>query len=258
MFPDLRIRTAVETMIGAIDAPPVPWANIRHRISQPQTVKRPAPPYARFAIAASLVLVAMSFAFPSASQALIQSIEERYRAALHAMGGYAPPPVPTSFASTLTPTVTTLADARSRVPFTIVEPAGLPSDVVSQKIAVAPTGVYSEKTHTWGAGPPMVTFTYHRAHGHWFALVATSFDAAYVPSQYLFEAQDEMAHGRPVIVRRENFAWRNGNQLMSIAVSNGISASEIDAIRLAMSGTPLVLQKKSTRGSGGFVRLIKP
>jgi hypothetical protein len=37
-------------------------------------------------------------------------------------------------------------------------------------------------------------------------------------------------------VRHENFAWRNGDQVMGAAAGEGLSATEIRAIRTAMQG----------------------
>jgi hypothetical protein len=36
-----------------------------------------------------------------------------------------------------------------------------------------------------------------------------------------------------------NFAWRNGNQEMSIVQDANIGATEVEAIRVAMHGIPL-------------------
>lgn len=260
MLPDTRIKANVEAIVRSVEAPSVPWPDIQRRIQQPQANERRAPIYARFAMAAAVVVIAIFLASPSRSLALIQNIEARYRAALQALGGYAPPPAPASFVSSLSPEGATLTTAQSRVSFTIVSPAGLPKGIISKKIETTPKGIYSRETRSWRVGSQIVTFAYRRAGGRVFVLIADRFDPRTgLPAKYLFEARNPAPDGRPVIVRRENFAWRNGSQIMSVAEGDGISASEIRAIRVAMHGTALSLPESRDRKFGGsFIRLPAP
>ncbi|MDQ6932922.1 MAG: hypothetical protein M3160_07075, partial [Candidatus Eremiobacteraeota bacterium] len=129
------MSAALETMILGIDVPPVAVREIQRRISQPEPTLH-QPHQARVALAAAAIIAIIVIAFPSNSLGLVQSIEASYRAALQAMGGIAPPPAPKSLA--LSSQNATLATAQSRVPFTIVPPAGLPNDIVSAKIQTAP------------------------------------------------------------------------------------------------------------------------
>lgn len=59
------------------------------------------------------------------------------------------------------------------------------------------------------------------------------------PSKYMFEDMDRKAHGREVILRRDRFTWRNGDQVMTAIADEGIDATEIVAIRSAMRGTEI-------------------
>lgn len=240
MFTDARVRAALDTMVHNIDAPAVPLLEIRRKVLRQQPVTRYTPRYRRLAIAVAAVIAVIFLAFPSNSMAIIQNIETRYRAALRALGGIAPPPVPESLRLGLASQNGTLATAQSRVTFTIVPPAGLPHDVVSSKIQITPTGVYSKTTHSWHVGPREVTFIYRRADGGSFVVIAEPFDLqSGLPSKYMFEAKAPAPDGRPILVKHEHFAWRNGNQMMSATEGDGISAAEIEAIRVAMRGIAL-------------------
>jgi len=240
MFTDARISAALRNMIQGIDAPPVPLSEIQRKVAQLQPAPRYVPRYLRPAIAVTAVIAVVFVVFSSSSVAVIQTIEARYRAALQALGGIAPPPVPKSINSSLSSQRATLSTAQSRVRFTIIPPAGLPSDVVSSSIQTTPTAVYSKATHSWHVGPRAVNFSYRRAGGRWFALVAERFDPqSGFPPKYMFEPKPPAPDGHPVLTKYEHFAWRNGNQMMSATADEGISAPEIAAIRLAMSGIAL-------------------
>jgi hypothetical protein len=239
MYTDARISTALETMIRGIDAPPVPLSEILRKVRQPQPVPRYTSPYVRVALGAAAAIAVTVITLPSISPAFVQTIEERYRAALQALGGIAPPPAPKSFVAMLSSKDATLATAQSRVNFTIVPPAGLPKDIASAKIWTTPTGVYSQANRSWRVGSPAVTFFYQRANGS-FSLLADRFDPrAGMPGKYMFEARDPGSDGRPVLIKHERFAWRNGDQIMTAIENEDVSASEIDAIRVAMHGVAL-------------------
>ncbi|MEO6835635.1 MAG: hypothetical protein ABI231_06990, partial [Candidatus Tumulicola sp.] len=184
--------------------------------------------------------------------------EERYRTALQALGGIAAPAAPASLKSSLKSQTVTLATAQSRVRFTIVPPAGLPKDVVSEKIVTTPTGVFSKATHAWRVGSPALTFTYRRAGGNTFVLLADRYDPQDgLPPKYMFEALDPAPDGRPVLVKHEHFAWRNGSQVMSVNAGEGLSAAEIGSIRLAMHGVALLRRELHAPSSGTSGKLYR-
>jgi hypothetical protein len=245
MFTDARISAALESMVHGVDAPPMPLADIQRKIAQPQPAVRHASRYFRLAIATMGIIAVIFVALRSDSLSFIRDIEDRYRAALQAKGGFAPPPAPESLWRAVQKQAwslpdATLATAQSRVPFTIVPPAGLPRNVVSARIRTAPTGVYSTVSHSWQIGPSAVTFIYRLAGGRSFDLLADRFDPkSSPPGKYIFEAMDPTPDGRPVLLKHEVFYWRNGDQIMSAIEGVGISAREIEAIRVAMHGVAL-------------------
>jgi hypothetical protein len=262
MFSDARIRASLDTMVRGIEAPPVILHQIQRKILQQPAIPRYMPHYLRLAISAAVIIAMLVITLPSISPALVQTIEARYRAALQALGGIAPPPAPKSLFSTLSSQSrnATLASAQSRVRFAIVPPAGLPNDVVSVKIQTTPTGVYSKITHSWSVGPPSVSFSYHRADGRSFDLMAEQFNPRDgLQPKYMFEADGPASNGRPVLVKHEHFAWRNGNQVMMATQSDGISAREIEAIQEAMRGVALPRRELHAPDTGTTMKLyVKP
>lgn len=233
MFTDARIAAALDTMLAGIEVPPIPLAQIRQKTAQ----SRPTPDLtSRFYLpavagAAAALLV---FALPAVAPGFTQTVQAEIEAILH----WKPPsPAPKSVASAMRSQTGSLAAAQARVSFKIVPPRGLPKNVVAENIVTTPTGVYSKITHSWSVGSPAVTFVYGRADGRTFMLMAHRFDPREgSPSEYIFEDMDRMENGREVIVRRESFTWRNGDQSMSAVASEGITASEIAGIRNAMDG----------------------
>lgn len=260
MFTDARIGAALKRMVTAIDAPPVPLLEIQGKISQPQTVVRSVPRYLQLALATAAMIAIAVLAFPSNSLGVVQTIEARYRAVVQAMGGI-PPAVapPKSLLPALSPQNATPTTAQSRVSFKLVTPAGLPHDIVSAKIQTTPVAVYSKTAHAWGVGSKIVTYYYDRAGGRSFDLTAERYNPREPPARYMFEAKDPTADGRPVIIKHEKFAWRNGNQTMTVVEGEGITASEIEAIRVAMHGVALPTRELHTPTSGTrFIILRKP
>ncbi len=240
MLADDRIKSALSAMIDHIDPPAVPMRRIQNLIDKPSAGMHRFPANFRAGVAAAALIVAVAAAVPASSLGLVQSIEARYRAALQALGGSAPPPAPKSISSALTSTTKTLQSAQAQVPFTIVPPAGLPRDASAPAIRTAPTGIYVKAKSAWHVGSRDVTFSYHRSDGRRFMLLADRFDRSVgPPTRYMFEALDPGAQGRPVIVKHLHFAWRNGDQVMSATAGEGISASEIEHIRAAMHGIAL-------------------
>lgn len=258
MFTDARISAALESMVQGIDSPPVPLLEIQRRIGQQQPSPEHSSHYTRVVIAAVAAITLTVITLRSISPAFVQTIEARYRAALQAMGGVAPPPAPKSLLSALSPQSTSFATAQSRVPFKIVSPVGLPKDVMSAKISTTPTGVYSKRTHSWSVGQAEVTFTYQRTGGRWFTLMAERFDPqAELPTKFIFEAKPPTSVGQPVIVKHQHFLWRNGDQVMSAVEDDGLSVPEIEKIETTMHGVPLLLGGAHTPRSGSVLKLYR-
>lgn len=261
MSTDVRLKTAVETMMHAIEAPAVPLAAIRERMPQAPLHLEQARGNGRFAVAAALAAAAVLSVLPLVSPAVMQGLEARYRAALQALGGIAPPPAPKTLISRLKSETVTLAQAQSRVQFTIVPPTGLPQDVVSSKIIVTPTGSFNPRTHSWSVGPQEVTFWYRRANGTQFALVADRYDPhGERPGKYLFEQGGVARNGRPILIKHRQFAWRNGDQQMLATEGRALRAAEILAIESAMRGAPVpmrALHSPDTR-STRTLRVVRP
>jgi hypothetical protein len=250
MFAEARVTAAFETMIGAIEAPPVPTRDILRKMAQPQPVVRRVSSEFRFAIAAAAAIAIAFMMFPAGAVGLVQTIVvESYHAAYRVMG-WTPPPNPRkSLRSPAMSQNVTLQSARALVPFTIVPPAGLPNDVVSSRIAMVSVKVYSKTTHSWQIGSPSVSFAYRRAGGRSFSLLAGRFDPQTgPPPKYMFAAED-LPGGKVALHKLPHFARRNGDQIISVT-EDGISAGEIDAIRVAMRGTPVPGAEGSRLHSG--------
>jgi hypothetical protein len=243
MYTDSRISAAIEAMLDEITVPPVPLTEIQRKIAHSKPAKVRMSGYLRFAIASGIVACLLAILSSSGLiRAVALNVEDRYRAALEARGGFAPPAPPEALwqevlkQASSSPNVT-FAEAQSLVPFAITPPAGLPRDVVSARIRTTPTLVYSPVTHSWRVGSRIVWFIYRRSGGSTFQLVADQFDPNIAPpGKYIFEAKDPTPDGRPVIVRHLRLVWRNGDQVTSATADMGISAPEIEAIRSAMHG----------------------
>jgi len=246
MFTDLRIRTAATAMLDGVKVPTVPLAEIAQRIARPASVARP---WSRYRVAAAAAVVVLA-TIPAIAPALVQSLEAQYRAALQALGGVVPPPAPASFVAQLAPQLATLALAQARVNFTIVPPAGLPADAAPSSIHVGPIGVYTKETHVWRVAAAGVTFAYRRSDGRELVLIAKRYDPNDLLARYIFEAKGPAADGRPVLVKHERFAWRNGDQLMTAIADSDMSAAEIAAIQSAMHGTSVPRRNAQIPGGG--------
>jgi hypothetical protein len=237
MFTDARLRAAAVNMMRDIEAPPVPLSAILSKIVlPPHAVRRNSNAYAISAAAAIAVIAFLSLG--TVAPGFVQGAEARIAAILH---WAPPPPAPQGVWSAMRAQSGALAAAQARVPFTIVPPAGLPADVASEKIYTESPGTYSRATHAWSSGAMRVVFfDYHRPGGRSFELLARKYDPREAPpSKYTFEDMDYQRNGQEVILKREKFVWRNGDQIMSANAGDGITASEIKAIRAAMHGTPI-------------------
>lgn len=244
MFDDAAISQSMSAALRGIPVPPLPLNAILQKMhSQPAASAPQRAGYVRGAVAAAAILGILAGAYPAKSVAVIQSLEARYRAALQALGGTAPPPAPDALLNRLHSREVTLAQARDSVPFRLVAPAGLPDDVTTSRVELIGTGVYVRATRAWHKAGNAVTFTYTRSGGRSFNLLADKYDPRNgLPGKYMFEAKDPGPDGRPVIVRHQHFAWRDGDQIMTATAGAGISAREILAIERAMNGEPLPLR----------------
>jgi len=252
MFTDARISAALETMVHGIDVPPVPLLEIQRKVSREQAAPRYISRYLMLAAGAAAAAV-LVVALPSIAPGFVQTVEERIAGVLQ---WQPPPPAPRLLTSAMSKSAT-LATAQSRVPFTIVPPAGLPNDIVSAKISTTPSAIYTKTTRSWRAGSPEVTFTYHRADGRSFFLMADRFDPQTGPApKYIFEDKGQAPDGHAMLVKHQHFAWRNGNQVMTATEGAGLSAPEIEAIRVAMRGVALPrAETRAQLGSGTLVKL---
>ncbi|MBV8245138.1 MAG: hypothetical protein JOZ38_04380 [Candidatus Eremiobacteraeota bacterium] len=230
MLADARISTLLRTTIAAIDVPPAPVQEIRAKMRREPL--RPA--RGRYVAVAAAAAVALAIvAFPRESFGVVESMEAKIAQILHWVP---PPPPPKSVTDKMVTREVSLSEAQARAGFTVVSPAGLPPDVVRQTISMAPTGVYDTQARAWRSGPPAVGFQYWRRDGRSFVLLAHRADPHEpAPSKFVYE--DMGGPGKLVLIKRELFVWRNGNQTMQIAAGDAISAREIVAIRTAMHGT---------------------
>lgn len=239
MLTDAQLKTGIAAMLAGIDAPPAPVTAIRrHMLLQQQAASGRRRRIQFPALAAAAAAVALIL-LPVLAPAIVQSLEARYRAALQALGGIAPPSPPKNVLSTLKSQPATLASAQKRVSFTIFPPVGLPRDIVSTTIRTVPTGTYTPAAHSWKTGPMEVQFFYRRSGGREFVLIADPYDPNERPPKYIFETGAPDAHGRPVLIKHENFAWHNGDQLMTVTAGPDLTAAEIRNIKSAMHGLPV-------------------
>jgi hypothetical protein len=235
MFSEARISGAFEAMLSSIEIPPVPLRDIQHRVEQARLRERPNQRWFWY-LPASAAAAIVVLALPKVGPGLTQTIEQQVEAILH---WTPPPPAPKSVESAMRSQTGSLAAAQSRVSFTIVPPAGLPTDALLDRIVTTPTGIYSKITRRWSVGSPFVVFIYRRPGGRTFSLMAERFDPREgPPSKYVFEDRG-VRDGRIFVVRHDRFTWRNGEQVMSTTADEGISAVEIARIVAAMNGAAI-------------------
>ncbi len=234
MLSDQTLRTSIIAMLDDISAPPAPTAAILAAAATPAVVRAKSL-HARYAVAAAAA-IALIFTLPGVSPAVVASLGTAYQAIVR--GIYFEPRIPRVLFKQLTPDVATLARAQTTVPFTIVQPMGLPVDVVSSKITTASSGIYNSITHTWKKADPYLSFTYKRRDGRVFRLLAERADPRMKHGALYIE---EPADTGKRIIRHRNFVWRNGDQQISVAAGPDLSAREITTILVAMHGIPLPL-----------------
>lgn len=233
MLSEKRIASGLDAAMQTIEPPPVPLARIRELAAA--FGRAPARGTKPFGVAAAAVVAMfLAIAVPLIGSGFVQSVEAQIESLLR---WKPPPPAPPAIWSAMRQVPVTFPEARSRVSFALVAPAGVPDDVISQSIYIAPTGVFSTKTRTWSVGPSVVTFVYRRARGRSFSVTAERFDpTAGPPSKYMFEDMDRKQNGREVILRRDKITWRNGDQVMTAITGDGVDAAEIATMRNAMRG----------------------
>ncbi|HEV2740258.1 MAG TPA: hypothetical protein VGU66_16880 [Candidatus Elarobacter sp.] len=222
--------------------PPVDLAAIRRRMNALSERPFGRPVRARLALASAAAIIAGLF-LTTASPALMQSVEERYAAALHAagIGPRIPTALPQDVRSVINPSQVSLATAKQRANFVLVPPIGLPHDIANRRIFTAPLAVWSKQENAWSADGVQVTFGYVRRDGRAFDIIADRYSALSLPApRYIYNVDDVPRTGKPNLRDRgENFVWRNGDQMVHMVASAAISAGEIDRIRAAMHGIPL-------------------
>lgn len=226
MLTEARIAAAFEGLLAAIPVPPMP----ARKPSMPARKRSHLRGLALTSAAAAVIALVV----PVVAPGLTQGLEARWAALIR---WTPPPPPPQTVSSKIVVRPGTLAAAQQRVDFPIVEPQGLPADVVSQRIVTVPTAVYTISTRRWNVASPAVFFTYVRHGNATFTLRAERFDPRTgPPSKYIFDAH-ERVNGLPV--RHDRYTWRNGEQVMTAVAGEGLSGAEIANIMRAMAGTPV-------------------
>ena len=255
MVTDSELTRDLAALVESVDVPEVPLAQIRRRMrEEPGASTR-----GRFTIPAiAAATLAAVVAVPVFAPVFAQTIEAKIAAILH----WAPPsvPPPPALKDAMKPQTMSLAQAQTHVRFTIVPPTGLPPNVSDVTIAVARSGIYSSSGKAWAVGPAVVSFYYTRPGGGAFFLTASAASPRNAPPpKYIYEDKDVDASGNPILVKREHFAWRNGDQIMTATTSDGISAAEIASIESAMHGTSIPTVWPPAHGNDVMrLRLVPP
>jgi hypothetical protein len=256
MFDNAALRERLHAMIAAIEIPAVPTGTILMHAWRPEASVPPGKEgrVARVAIAASVAFALMLAAVPVVAPSVVETIQARIA---RLMLWSPPPPASKSIAAAMVPRVVSLELAQTLVHFHIVPPIGLPRDVVSSKIVATPTAVYSKTAREWHVGAPSVAFSYRRSDGREFSLLVDAYDPRTgAPPKYIYNSDEIGPDGLPK--RYDNFAWRNGGQYTSAIAGSGLSAKEIEAIRLAMRG--IALRPATTRAGlmgGSLIKMYR-
>ncbi len=256
MLNEELLRSTFATMIHDIQAPPVPLPEIRARIDRLAVKPRVASSSLGFGAAAAALIVFAICLFPAATLGLVETVIVAGYDAAHRLIGWTPPsvPVPKVLESQIASQSGTFAAAQSRANFTIVPPAGIPRDARLNQIKTTLTMVFAKNARSWSKGPAVVTFSYRRSEGHLFSLMAEAYDPRTgPPPKYIFLAKD-LPSGRVALTKYAHFAWRNGDQVMSVTSDENINAEEIGAIESAMHGVPLAEADPADRRTGTVVK----
>lgn len=249
MYADARLSAATDSMMRGIAVPPAPTAAIRARMTAPPAVPSPRRfPLWRYAIAAAAAIALVFAIFPRTSLAVIERFERIVVASYAAADSVArrvtnwtpPPPPPKSLDAAQRSQQVSLVAAQAEVNFRIVPPAGLPGDAVFSRIDTMPSLVYDYKKHRWSKGVPALSFEYRRSGNRTFSLMVENDDPHVdIPGNHVWSV-DELPNGKVLMEKHEHFAWKNGGQMMSATEDTGITAAEIEAIRDAMHGKPVI------------------
>jgi len=236
MLAESQIASAIGRMLSAIEVPPAPVRAILDRGVTAPPEHRRGRPYARVALVAAATIALVFLVFPKASLALIDRIVvDGYAAAYRVMGWVPPPNPPKSLEHAGASEALSLAAARTKVRFAIVPPAGLPRDAEFAGIHTVPVLSYSKADRVWSKDSPALAFEYRRSDGRTFELTLEKDDPRTgPPPRFMYEAED-LPGGKIAMIKRAHYAWTNGKQMTSIT-ADGITPSEIEAIRVAMKG----------------------
>jgi hypothetical protein len=240
MLVESQIAPALESMLSAFDVPPAPTHAILDRATAASPIEPRTAHYARFALVAAATVAVIFAISPKASVALIERIVvDSYAAAYRVMGWTPPPNPPRALESAGGSALLSLAAARARVSFTVVPPTGLPDDAVPAGIRAVPVLSYDKATHVWSKDSPALSFEYRRGDGRTFELLAEKDDPRTgPPPRFMYEAED-LPGGKVALTKRIRYSWTNGDQMTSV-IADGINPAEIEAIRAAMNGQPVL------------------
>ena len=175
MLADAEILSGLQAMFDAIDVPPVCYDRIVEKIDS--AAPRRTFHWQHAALGAAAVMAIAMLAFPSATLAVLEGVVVKGEQAIIKVIGWTPPPrPPAKLASSVRTQISTLGAAQLQVHFTIVPPAGLPSDAKPLGIRTTPVLVYSNVTRSWSKGAPSVWFLYRRSNGDTVTLLADVYD----------------------------------------------------------------------------------
>jgi hypothetical protein len=246
MYADAQLSAAMESMVRGLETPVVPMAAIRDRMTAPPApIARRRIPLARYAIAAAAAIALFFAIFPKTSLALFERIVVNSYAAAdrmvyHLTGWSPPPPPPRSLEATQKSERLSLAAAQAKVDFTIVLPAGVPSDAILTRIDTMPVLAYDETKHRWSQGAPALEFVYSRSGGRTFSLQAEKDDPRTGAVGTHIWRTDDLPGGKVSMTKFQRFVWKNGDQMMTAIADEGITPAEVLAIRAAMHGQTIV------------------
>lgn len=251
MYADARLTEAMQTMVRGIDAPAVPMTAIRSRMAAPLApVVRRRIPLARYGLATAAAVALFFAIFPKASLAVLDRFEhivvDSYAAAYKVMGWTPPPPPPKSLEAGLASQRLSLAAAQAKEPFTIVVPAGVPTDATLTSIHTMPVLIYDKASKRWSKGTPAIDFRYKRAGNREFEVMAEEDDPRLGPTHKYVYAANDLPGGKVELVKHERFQWKNGSQLMTAIEDDGISAAEIQTLKATMHGEPIAHFSRGT------------
>jgi hypothetical protein len=253
MVSEVQLRNDVSAMLQGIAIPDAPVARIRAAMG----AMPPGPPVRRrarawaSAAAAAVIVVGV---LPAVAPGFTASVQERVLKMLR----WSPPnaPVPATLKKVLVGESLDLGDAQHAVDFHVVVPTGLPEGAALVATRVASDGAYSPASHAWAAGAKHIQFSYRRGDGGTFDLTAASSSTlAEPPSRYMVEERGTDKDGNTILVKRERYVWRNGDQVTTAIVSDNLSAAEIATIRDAMHGVPIATVWPPKPRGGAALRL---